>query len=545
MDDIQRVKEAIDIVDIIGSYVELKKAGSNYKGLCPFHTEKTPSFMVNPNLQIYKCFGCGMGGDVIKFIQEYERLEFKDALEKLAQIAGIELNLNFKKHNPKIEKEKERILKANNLAKNFYHELLIKHSIGKKGRDYALKRKLNKDMILKFEIGYAPDGNVLTEFLNQKDFSTKELVKFGLSIVRNGKVIDKFRDRLMQPIFNENGDVVGFSGRYLGDSEKAPKYLNSPETLVFKKNSQLYSLFHAKEAIRRTKKVILVEGNLDVVSAHRVETENIVAPLGTAFTIEQAKILKRFADEILLCFDNDSAGFNATIRALNILEQVEIDHKVIKIEKYTDADDVIKNDLDYWNKIINNPINTLEFILQKMSDEHDLGSPDGKSSLYKKYIPILKMTKNKIQKEYFIKKLADIVGLTISDIHEDLSNKTLSKINKIKTSKQKNNTTLDFQICACICQNVLKDTEFLNYIEESLLKSVCLKFLKNDRNHNLLNLDDEERKIMENLLLFDTSKLNIKHLIKTFLNHKIKIISQKPNSIFKIKELIELKKKYI
>ncbi|GIW58771.1 MAG: hypothetical protein KatS3mg086_056 [Candidatus Dojkabacteria bacterium] len=543
MSDIDRVKEAVDIVDVIESYVELKRAGSNLKGLCPFHTEKTPSFMVSPSLQIFKCFGCGKGGDVIKFIQEIENLEFREALEKLAQIAGIELENKISK-NPKTEQEKERILKANYLTKNFYHKILLNKTKGKKGRNYAIKRELNKEMVVKFEIGYAPpDGQVLTNYLLSQGFTSKELVKWGLAVVRNGELKDKFRDRLIQPIFSENGDVVGFSGRYIGENEKAPKYLNSPETLVFKKNSQLYSLYHAKDAIRKTKKAIIVEGNLDVISAHKIGSENIVAPLGTAFTVEQAKILKRYANEVLLCFDNDNAGFLATIRALEILEKLEIDHKTIKIEKYTDADEVIKNDVELWKKIVDNPVNTLEFILEKISSEYDLNDVDGKSSLYKKFLPILNLVKNKVQKEHYTNKLSELVGLNVNDIYDDINQKTSKNIKKIE-AKNNQNINLEFQVCSLIAQKHLDEISLLEFISNLELKNACQKIIDQNEEINMENFNNQEKEIIEKLLLNDTSSINHKNLIRNFIDSKIKEIAINSDTIEKIQFLTKLKKKY-
>jgi DNA primase len=543
MNDIQRVKEAVDIVKVIETYVELKRAGSNFKALCPFHNEKTPSFMVNPNLQIFKCFGCGKGGDVIKFVEEIERLEFSEALKKLAEVAGINLSTVSQTHiNKEKEDEKKKIIKANQLAMEFYHHIFLNHKIGKTGREYAQKRNLNKKVILEFKIGYAPDGDNLSKFLTQKGFNTKSLINWGLSTVRRGKIIDKFRNRLIQPIFNINGEIIGFSGRYLGKNPNAPKYLNSPETLVFKKNSQLYSLYHSKEAIRKNKNVIIVEGNLDVISAHKIGHKNVVAPLGTSFTQEQAKIIKRHTDKILMCFDNDNAGIAATIKAMSLFEKFSIEHKVIKLDNYGDPDEAINNNSEYWEKAVKNPVNTLDYILDKLTLDLDLGSPDGKTTLYKRFLPVLKLVRNKIQKEHFIKQLSDIVGLTITDIYSDLENKTPSNTIKIKNTSTPDN--LDFQICSLLAQRQIDNKNLLNYVDNSLIKSVCIKILTSNNPNNLNKLENKEQEIFENLLLNDTSKINHKLIIKAFIDSKIKAVSSRPNAMEKIQDLIKIKKQY-
>src|SRR5690606_2944265 len=254
----EKVKNALDIAQVIGQYVELKPAGTTIKGLCPFHQEKTPSFTVNQTLQIYKCFGCGKGGDVLTFLQAIEGLEFPEALKKGAELAGIELTRTYKKDEA-LEKLKLRYKEAYTLAAKYYHHLLTNHAIGKSALQYTQKRGLTGKELTSLQFGFAPKGyENLKKFLVSKGFNEQELLDAGLVIQRNNKIIDKFRERLMQPLFSQQGDVIGFSGRYLGSFDKAPKYLNSSESIIYKKHDELYSLYHAKESIRKHNAAIIV-----------------------------------------------------------------------------------------------------------------------------------------------------------------------------------------------------------------------------------------------------------------------------------------------
>lgn len=413
MTDIELVKSRLDIVQVLSSYIELKLAGSNYKALCPFHQEKSPSFMVNPQIQIYKCFGCGKSGDVLSFIQEMEHLDFPGALQQAAEKAGVELSGTAMKKDKKVEEEKKRLIQANTLTTQFYHYLLTTHKIGKPGRDYAQRRLIGSKEMQTFMFGYAPSGkDNLKKFLLKKGFDLQQLVRWGLLVERNGEIIDKFRNRLLQPIRNIKGDVVGFSGRYIGTSKDVPKYLNSPETLVYKKNEMLYGLFEAKEAIRKHKKLIVVEGNIDIVSSHRAGIEYIVAPLGTAFTPAQARLIKRMVDEVYFAFDSDVAGQNALLRSLKILEDEAITHKVIDITGYQDADEMICKNMSEWLKRVEEPNNTVEYLIKKFELGLDLGKPDDLNIYKKRIIPVLQSLKDEVQKAYFTKLIASILGIS-------------------------------------------------------------------------------------------------------------------------------------
>jgi DNA primase len=421
MSDIETIKEKLDIVSVISNYAELKNAGSNYKANCPFHQEKTPSFMVNPSLQIYKCFGCGKGGDVITFIKDIERLEFPDALRKAAEMAGVELTGNFSKDKKKEEK-KAKIHEANMLTAKYYHHIFKTHKLGKEAREYAQKRGIEAEQVTKFMFGYAPNNyENLKNFLISRKFNEAELLEFGLIVERKNKTIDKFRDRLMQPIFDLSGNVVGFSGRYLGTYEGAPKYLNSSESLVYKKNETLYSLYHSKEDIIKNNFVIITEGNIDVVSGHKAGTPNILAPLGTAFTANQAKLIKRFTSNIYFCFDNDKAGLSALVRSIEIVENLGFEHKVIDLGEYKDTDDLIQADIKLWQEKIQSAVPTIDYLIDKFSKDLDLGSLEGKTEFRNKILPVLKSLKDEIKISHYIQKVSLMIEISQEALRSEVN----------------------------------------------------------------------------------------------------------------------------
>ncbi|MBL8014587.1 MAG: DNA primase [Candidatus Doudnabacteria bacterium] len=417
MSDIEEIKNRLDIVSIVGEYVpDLKRAGQSFKAPCPFHKEKTPSFIVTPSIQLFKCFGCGEGGDVIKFIQKIERVEFGEALQIAASKAGYELK-NQSSGNKAFKEQSKRVLEMNNLACSFWEFILHKHNAGKPGRDYATKRKLAEPQLKLFRIGYAPKGNNLLKFLLSKGFNQNELLTNGLVVERNGQIIDKFRDRLMLPILNAKGDVLGFSGRIVTPNEYAPKYLNSPETAVYKKGEILMGLHQAIPAMREHKFVILEEGNIDLLSSHRVKVGNILATGGTALTLEQCKLIKRYVDIVYFCFDSDNAGLNALIKGIGLAEQAGLKHKALDIGQHQDPDALISADPQSWERIIAQPINSVELVMKRIEKEYDLGTPDGKSDLFARMIPVLQSLKDKVQLAHFAEELAVKVGVQVDDVH--------------------------------------------------------------------------------------------------------------------------------
>jgi len=429
---IDEIKSKLDIVNIVTPYVPaLKRSGRNYFGLCPFHKEKTPSFSVNPELGLFKCFGCGEGGDVIKFIEKIEGIDFAKALE----IAGAKAGIKIVHHtSPQQQKEvhiKQEILRANSLSSEFFNYVLLKHPLGQIGRDYAHKRKLTKEIVKNFSIGLAPAGyENLKSFLIKKGFKENDLVTWGLLVEKNGKIYDKFRKRLMFPVIDHQGDVVGFSGRSIETEEKGPKYLNSPETAVYKKSKTLYGLFQAKESIRKAGFAILVEGNIDILSSHKAGVANIIAPLGTALTLEQIYLLKRYADTIYFALDTDNAGQKALLKDLMMIDQVGMSAFVLDINNYKDIDDLITNGGN-WQDIVAHPVELVIYFLQSLQKKYDISKPMEKNKYIRQILEIISKIQNPLLINDYLNKLESVVNIDVTVL--------LTELNKIRDTLRKNN----------------------------------------------------------------------------------------------------------
>ncbi|MBR6323135.1 MAG: DNA primase, partial [Lachnospiraceae bacterium] len=337
---IEEVRARNPIVDVIGSYVHLQKKGANYFGLCPFHSEKSPSFSVSPSKQMYHCFGCGVGGNVLTFIMDYENFSFQEAMQMLAERAGIELPKQETTAEMRREADERQILlKIHKDAATFYYRTL-KTPQGKPGYDYLKRRGVSDDMIRTFGLGYAgTHPAMLYRYLKEQGYSDRQLKDSGLVSIREKGTGDRFWNRVMFPIMDANNRVIAFGGRVMGDGE--PKYLNSPETKIFDKSRNLYGLNIARRT--REKYFLVCEGYMDVISMHQAGFTNAVASLGTAFTTQHGMIMKRYTDEVILCYDNDGAGRKAALRAIPILKEAGLRIKVLSLEPYKDPDEFIKN----------------------------------------------------------------------------------------------------------------------------------------------------------------------------------------------------------
>lgn len=313
---LQDIKDRLNIADIIAGYIQLKKAGVNFKAPCPFHNEKTPSLIVSPQKQIWHCFGCGEGGDVFSFVKKIENLEFKDTLKLLAEKAGVKLP-SFRPENKQLQDEKELLLRINNFASRFYHQALVKESLGKVALEYLQKRGLSYETIKKWQIGFAPDEfHILEKALLAKKVSPEHMVKAGVCAKNErGQIYDRFRGRITFPIFNYLGEVVGFSARILVDDAKSAKYINSPETSIYSKSQILFGLNFGKEMARKKDEVVVVEGQMDCIAAHQAGFFNTVASSGTALTLGQLNLIGRLTKNLKFCFDSDQAGQNASRKA--------------------------------------------------------------------------------------------------------------------------------------------------------------------------------------------------------------------------------------
>jgi DNA primase len=366
MDDnriqIEEIKNRLDIVDQISKYVELKPAGKNYSGLCPFHNEKTPSFIVSPELQRYKCFGCGEAGDLFNFIQKIENIDFPEALEKLAKEAGVELKKR------KVNSHIAKLYEINKLAARFYYKELQENSEASK---YIDNRGFNKESIYKFGIGYASGGYELLDYLQSQEgkFNRKELLDSGLFTLKSGKLRTKFFKRIMFPIRSTSGKVIGFSGRILPGNDKGPKYMNTPETAIYHKKDNVFGQYESRKAIRKEDLVIFCEGQTDVISAHQAGIENIVAPLGTALTIEQLERLSKLTKNFFFIFDSDEAGQAAMERALILTSKLKLRAYGSSPNPYKDIDEMIQKDSKKLKSLIENRTDLFSFLLSKKIED--------------------------------------------------------------------------------------------------------------------------------------------------------------------------------
>jgi DNA primase len=423
-DEIQQVKDKTDIVTLISGYVPLKKSGRNYKGVCPFHSEKTPSFMVSPDLQIFKCFGCGEGGDVFKFIMRRSGLEFREALEELAEKAGVSLK-KAEVASPE-DKRRERIFSANEYACQFYHFLLTSHEAGKPALSYLKqKRQLGLETIKKFRLGYAPNSfDALTNFLTKKGFSNSEILEAGLAIrsERNSSIFDRFRARVIFPLIDVRSRVVGFTGRVVTDIPDAPKYLNSPETPVFSKSRFLFGLNFARPAIKRSGRVILVEGQVDLISNVQAGIENVVATSGTALTPEQVIILGKLSREIIFCFDADSAGQKALERGVELCEAASLLSLVSAIpEGAKDPDDAVTKFNSEWKKSLEEPVTFYDYYFDLHTKGVLKSDSLGKRRATEKLLPLVARMTDATQRSHFIKKLSQSLDLDEKFVQEALT----------------------------------------------------------------------------------------------------------------------------
>lgn len=417
---IDEIKSRLDIVEVIGSYIKLHKAGANYRALCPFHSEKKPSFFVSPARQIWHCFGCGKGSDIFGFVKEIEGVEFGDALRILAQRAGVEL----KPIRPELKTERNRLYEICELATRFFEKQLEESSTGKEAKKYLLSRNISEESIKKWRLGYAPDvWQGLSDFLTSRSYKKEEVEKAGLGISSDqGSFYDRFRGRIIFPIFDLNSQVVGFGGRIFKEKDKTEiaKYVNTPNTLLYDKSRILYGLDKAKVEIREKDSCILVEGYTDVIMTHQAGTQNVVATSGTALTPEQLKILRRYSNNLILGFDMDVAGDTATKRGIDLAQIQGFDIRVIRLPEGKDAADVISLNPKEWEKAIENAKLILDFYFESAFSGRDPKTPEGKKEVSKILLPVLKRIPNQIEKSFWIQRLAKDLGVREEDLREEL-----------------------------------------------------------------------------------------------------------------------------
>lgn len=431
MDQVAQIREKIDIVSFISDYLTLKKAGKNFQALCPFHGEKTPSFVISPERQIWHCFGCGKGGDIYTFLMEYERLEFPEALRILAKQAGIELIKSGIK-DTSISEKKERLMKANLKALDFYHYVLTKHDAGQKALEYLINRGLNEKLIETFKLGFAPNSTrSLTRYLLQKKRIDKnDLIESGLGINSPSGISDFFRNRLIFPLIDYRENVLGFSGRLL-DEEKGfgGKYINTKETLIYQKRTQFFGINITLPSIRKANQVILVEGEFDVISCFKEGMTNVVGIKGTSLTEEQVNLLSRFVNKVILSFDSDNAGVNAIIRGLPLLSKKGLSVSIVNTLN-KDPDEAIRTNVIEFKKQLSADVNVYDFLFDKSIKENAIKSPEGKRKIADFLLPIIDSIDNAIIKEHYLRKLSSIIDTTYESIITELDKKKTKTIEK-------------------------------------------------------------------------------------------------------------------
>jgi DNA primase len=464
MDPREQIKSKVDLVSFIAEYIPLKQTGRNFKAPCPFHGEKTPSFVVSPERQIWHCFGCQKGGDCFSFMMEYEKMDFVEALKTLAQRTGVKLP-DFQ--SDKESGQKERLLAINHLASEFYHYLLTSHAVGKEALEYIKGRGLHDKTIASFKIGYAPAqwDSLLNYLTKKKGYKSSEIEQAGLvvgsqkpGISSQQRYYDRFRGRIMFTLFDHRGNVVGFAGRVLDPDAKEAKYVNSPETSLYHKGELLYGLHLTKEAIKREDRAIIVEGELDMLSSFQAGVANVVALKGTAMTEMQVKLISRFSKNISLALDADFAGDTAARRGIEIADAQGLNIKVIQVKDAKDPAEAIQKNVGLWKDAIKHEVSVYDFLIDSAIARHKKGTPEGKKAISQEVLPSIARIQNEIVKAHFVKRLSRELEVSEEAIDRAMNKtdiygrKTSMDASFVKQKKQSRQQILEEYFLALLLQ---------------------------------------------------------------------------------------------
>jgi DNA primase len=546
---IQEIKNKLDIVDVIREYVNLEKAGSNYRAICPFHHEKTPSFFVSQPRQIWRCFGgCNDGGDMFKFIMRIEGVEFGDALRLLAKKAGVEL----KKQNPEIETKRKRLIDICELSTVFFEKQLQQSKKGEEVINYLLERKITKESIKEWRIGYAPTAkDALSQFLIGEGYKKEEIIEAGVSAGKGNYVFDRFRGRIIFPIFNLNSQPIGFGGRVFFKKDTRSKYINTPATILYDKSAVMYGMNNAKTDIRKEEKVIIVEGYTDVILCHQAGFKNVVSASGTALTTRQLDMLGRYTKKILTAFDMDAAGNSATKKGIDIALDKGFDVRVIIMPDKKDPADVVSENKEEWGEYVKGAKPVINFYFKSVLSRYDLSNPHEKGEAGKELLPEIKKLKNSIERAYFVSELSRILGVSEDSVYEEMEKIKLEEASKEEKTenvsniieKEYKNKTRKELLEERIASFCVKEPVFLDKLKEGdaglLSKEICniLSFLKKEKE----TLTIEEESFLDYLSLFPFPENEEENKEKEF-EKCIKEIKQE-NIKIKLKETEEEIKK--
>lgn len=406
----EEVRSRLNIEDVIGEYVQLKRAGRNFKGLSPFSGEKTPSFFVSPDKHIWHDFSSNKGGDVFAFVMEVEGMDFRQALEHLARKAGVDMTLYENRGNQEIARKKKRLLEAHDLAAKYYQQSLLRNQ---HALEYVFKKRgLSKQIVQEFRLGYAPTtGDALVQFLLKKGFTKKELADGGLTNRFGG---DMFRGRMMVPLMDATGQVIGFTARIIVDDPKAPKYLNTPQTLLYDKGRHVFGLSQAKEAIRTQDYAVVVEGNLDVVSSHQADIRPVVATAGTAMTEHHLRALARLSGNVRLAFDGDKAGLAATERAIPIAQAVGVELTIITLQgDAKDPDELIQQDPKLWQASVDAAQPVVDWVLEQYKAREDITTAAGKRRFTTAALDVVRSLRDAVERDHYLQLISDSTGASL------------------------------------------------------------------------------------------------------------------------------------
>lgn len=510
------IKARISIEDLAGEYLELKRTGRNFKALSPWTNERTPSFIISPDKQIWHDFSSGKGGDIFGFIMEVEGMNFREALEFLARKAGVEIETFDSKRSKEIAEKKERLRKILQISANFYQHMLIRD---KEALRYVFRnRKLSKEIVQEFKIGFAPNGQkTLTNFLLKKGFTINDIRDAGLLSRFGG---DIFRNRMVIALQDSSGSPVGFTGRVIKDEPNAPKYLNTPQTLLYDKSSNIFGLSQAKNEIRKAGFVVVVEGNMDVISSHQAGVKNVVATAGTAMTVHHLKALGRFSNDIRLCFDSDQAGISATERVISLGQQAGVELSIITLNQSAgeakDPDELIQKDLELWNDSILKPQPAIEWTFDQYEKRLNMTTAVGKKEFSTTALKLVENLNDPVEKDFYIEQIAKRIGVSKAILlgKFDEKPKTIKPKRRIKIEKANDRFIDEYIYEDDLLALAIKEQKFakmLRKLQNNILhgkqRNNILEILKSE-DIELLKSFDEYVKIL--LLKADERLGNIK-----------------------------------